>query len=253
MEVLFCKNCKKEIISAAKFCGSCGLKVNFKKAAQQEKSLQLVIAFYISYLVYAFVPYVLYDDDMSLATEIVVEIIFILLTIGFTFFDFKNILSLYTFKYFTWKNLLFAVVFPIVTGFTVYYSLDWLTMLLYEETDNIFFEYMFYENSFFWAFVFYVIIPPIFEELAFRGFLFNQMLHITNWKVTVLATGFVFALVHFSPLSILWIFPFGIVLGYLRHKYKTLWLGMIVHFIHNLIVVLLDYYYFNVVDDSLFF
>ena len=107
------------------------------------------------------------------------------------------------------------------------------------------YDYEAYTNTFFWVLIFYTVIPPIFEELAFRGFLFNQLRTIVSPSVTILATAFIFALIHFSWISIVWIFPFGIVLGYLRHRYNTLWLGMIIHFIHNLLVVLLDYYYYN--------
>jgi membrane protease YdiL (CAAX protease family) len=31
-----------------------------------------------------------------------------------------------------------------------------------------------------------------------------------------------------------------LVLGYLRSRYNTLWLGIIIHFIHNLSIVLID-------------
>tara|TARA_Y100000780_G_C13561857_1_gene369410 strand:- start:355 stop:666 length:312 start_codon:yes stop_codon:yes gene_type:complete len=97
----------------------------------------------------------------------------------------------------------------------------------------------------FWAILFIAITPPIFEELAFRGFLFNQLQKVVSERVTIIATAFIFALVHFSFISLLWIFPFGIVLGYLRSKYNTLWYGIIIHFIHNFLVLMMDYYFYN--------
>ena len=95
------------------------------------------------------------------------------------------------------------------------------------------------------AFLFIAITPPVFEELAYRGFLFNQLEKVTSPQTTIILTAFIFALVHFSIISLLWIFPFGLLLGYLRYKYNTLWLGIVIHFIHNLIVLSLDYYYFE--------
>jgi len=40
--------------------------------------------------------------------------------------------------------------------------------------------------------------------------------------------------------------PIKGITGVLRSKYETLRLGVIIHFIHNLIVLSLDYYYFDI-------
>jgi membrane protease YdiL (CAAX protease family) len=114
-----------------------------------------------------------------------------------------------------------------------------------ENSINTYVQYLYLEHPLAWGIFFIAILPPIFEELAFRGYLFNLLKRVTNARNTIIATSFLFALVHFSFISIIWIFPFGLLLGYLRNKYNTLWLGMIIHFIHNLIVFLLDYFVFN--------
>ncbi len=240
-----CTRCKNLLPQTARFCGHCGNRVVTRQAVKERRSIQLIIAFYGAYLLYAVIAYAVYAESDSLFTEIALESVFILLTVLFTFFDVRNVFSLYNVVKVEWKGVLFSVLFPFLTGLSVYYSVDWLNTMLYDEDTNLFYDYMFYDSPFFWAFVFYVIIPPIFEELAFRGFLFNQLQIVTTPRITILATAFIFALIHFSLLSFVWIFPFGIVLGYLRHRYSTLWLGMLIHFIHNLIIVLLDYYYFE--------
>lgn len=240
-----CLHCKNPISSLDTYCGNCGKKVGLQKEIKEKSSLQLVIAFYLTFLVFAIVSYALYSQDYSLGTEIVVEVIFILLTLLFTFFDARHVFALYNIRQLRWSNCLFAILFPVASAFIVYYSVGWANEAIFGAADNVFYNYQEYPNAFFWIMIFYVVIPPIFEELAFRGFLFNQMRQFASPKATILATGFIFALIHFSVVSIVWIFPFGIVLGYLRYRYNTLWLGMIVHLIHNLIVVLLDYYYYH--------
>lgn len=241
-----CKYCSTLITQTAKYCGGCGKAIEQGNHGLESKSVQLVFAFYITFLLYSIATFFIYKDEIiSLTTEIIIESVFIALTLIFSFFDAKRIFGLYNIKYISWQNLMFAIVFPIFTAVIVYLGVNGLNTFLFEETDNIFYEYAAYENSLFWALLFTVIFPPIFEELAFRGFLFNQLRNVANPNVTIIATALIFALVHFSFLSILWIFPFGLVLGYLRHRYKTLWLGMLVHFIHNLLIVLIDYYYFQ--------
>lgn len=241
-----CKYCDSSIAQNAKFCGACGKPIKQSNQGIESNSVQLVIAFYLAYLLYSIISYIIYKDDVtSLKTEIIVELTFIALTVIFSLFDAKKILSLYNIKHISWQSLVFAIVFPIFTAGIVYLGVEGINTFLFDESDNIFYNYAAYENYLFWALLFTVVFPPIFEELAFRGFLFNQLRNFANPWVTIIATAFIFALVHFSFISILWIFPFGLVLGYLRYRYKTLWLGMIVHFIHNLLVLMIDYYYFQ--------
>lgn len=242
--MIACSQCKNLLGPTDVYCGNCGAKRTMDTSKKEKESVKQVIIFYITFLVYAIVSYVIYLESDSLITEIVLETVFVLLTIMFSLFDFKRILKLYSLRYINWKNLAFSVIFPICTAGIVYFGIEWLTRVMGEESYNMFYDYGMYENSFFWAFIFVAIIAPVFEELAFRGYLFNQLLNVTNARVTIIATALIFALVHFSFISILWIFPFGIVLGHLRYKYRTLWLGMIVHFIHNFLVLLLEYYFY---------
>lgn len=243
-----CKTCNNFFEEGVNFCPKCGTQVKKNSKDISRKSLDLIILFYVAILIFSVISYFLYEKyPYSLGVELIIEAVFIALIIGFSSLHLQNILKLYKPFNGDYKAVLFSMIFPIISGLLVYYSIEYVNFWLFEDyTFNIIDEYYYTENPFFWAFLFVVIIPPIFEELAFRGFLFNQLLKVTSTKVTIVATSFIFALIHFSIISLVWIFPFGIVLGYLRSKYNTLWLGMIVHFIHNLIILLLDYYYFDV-------
>ncbi|WP_299223063.1 CPBP family intramembrane glutamic endopeptidase [uncultured Aquimarina sp.] len=242
---MVCKTCNESLEAVVNFCPSCGTSVT--KIGKRDKSehLNLVIAFYIVMLVFLVINFFLYQDDSSLMQEIATESIFALIIIGFTFFDFKNIIKLYRFPKIDLLPLLGYITIPFASAFLVYYAVEFINVQLSDETYNYYFGYVDYPNPMFWAVLFVAIFPPIFEELGFRGFLYNQLNKIASTKVTIILTAFIFALVHFSVISLLWIFPFGLLLGYLRHKYNTLWIGMIIHFIHNFIVLYLDYYYFD--------
>lgn len=242
-----CKTCNSIFQEEIKFCSKCGTSLIKDINDTKTRSLNLIISFYVAILIFSVISYLLFDRFPSnLKVEIIIESVFIGLVIGFSSFELQDIIKLYKPFKIDYKAIVFVFIFPLVTGISVYYSVEYINLNLFEEyITNTIDEYSYTENSFFWAFLFVVIFPPIFEELAFRGFLFNQLLKVTSANVTIIATAFIFALVHFSLISLLWIFPFGIVLGYLRSKYNTLWLGMIIHFIHNLIVLLFDYYYYD--------
>lgn len=237
-----CKNCGTVFFENIKFCPKCGRAVQLTSNNIRTKSLNLIIAFYVTFLLFALIGYFATSaNEESLTTELSVELVFAALVIGFCSVDYQNILKLYKFPKVNWSIWLIALVFPIFTSFSVYFYIEFINKFVFEaNTVNYVYNYAYLENPLLWALFFIVILPPIFEELAFRGFLFNQLERVTSQNVTIVATAFIFALVHFSFISFFWIFPFGLVLGYLRSRYHTLWLGIIIHFIHNLLIVLLD-------------
>lgn len=239
-----CKFCQSSFETEVNFCATCGTAFAKSKEEHDSKSLNLIIVFYVTFLVFAFASYLAYDAySPNLLTEIIIESVFALLVVGFSVLDYKGILKLYKLPQLDWKLWIFTFAFPIFTAFTVSFSINYLNEVLFEGINvNYFEEYTFYDYPLFWAILFIAIMPPIFEELAFRGFLFNQLQKVASNRITIIATAFIFALVHFSFISLIWIFPFGIILGYIRAKYKTLWPGIIIHFIHNFIVLMIDYY-----------
>ncbi len=240
-----CNHCHSSLTIEAKFCGTCGVPVKRVKNEGIQKSVLYIIAFYVAFLILAIINNVVYALDDSFTSEVIIEVAFIALTLGFCFVDWKAILKLYAIPRIDIKGVLMTLLIPLGSAFLVYYGIDWINKALGEYTDsNMFAEYVNYKNSLFWAILFIAILPPIFEELAFRGFLFNQLRKVSSVQVTIIGTSFIFALVHFSLISFIWIFPFGMFLGYLRQRYQTLWLGMIVHFIHNFLVLMLDYYFY---------
>ncbi|GAA4111587.1 hypothetical protein GCM10022393_09410 [Aquimarina addita] len=242
---MICQTCKTSLPAEVNFCPDCGMSTKEVIQIDGKSPLYLIITFYIVDLIFLTTIYFVYQNGSSLTTEIVIEIIAAFIAIGFASVDAKAIIKLYRFPKINVLAVLAMIIIPLITGVTVYYGIEILNTTIFDESSNTYLGYVMYPNPIFWAIFFTTITPPIFEELVYRGFLFNQLQKITSIRVTIILTAFIFALAHFSIISLLWIFPFGLLLGYIRHKYKTLWLGMIIHFIHNLIVLSLDYYYYD--------
>ncbi|WP_430467300.1 CPBP family glutamic-type intramembrane protease [Winogradskyella ouciana] len=242
-----CSSCKTVFLEEVKFCTNCGQSLLKSKVGTRTTSLNIILAFYVIFLLFAVAAYFLYEQyPFSLKVEIIIESIFALLVLGFSALDYKAILKLYKLPKIDWKIVTFSVVFPIFSAFTVYFTVEYANTHLFESfEDNYYGGYTFLDHPLFWAILFTAILPPIFEELAFRGFLFNQLQKLVSEKVTIIATAFIFALVHFSFISLIWILPFGLILGYIRSKYNTLWYGIVIHFIHNFIIIMIDYYTYN--------
>lgn len=83
------------------------------------------------------------------------------------------------------------------------------------------------------AFLGLVIIPPIVEEMLFRGYLFTQIRRRVNFWWTAFVVSLVFGLAH-QQLNIgLDVFALSLVLCYLREKTGTIWAGVLLHMIKN--------------------
>src|SRR5260221_222984 len=80
---------------------------------------------------------------------------------------------------------------------------------------------------------------PAVEEFFFRGFLFNAIYTATRARTAILATAALFGLFHVFMSGILTIERFlptalmGLVLGWLRWCSRSVFPGMLLHALHN--------------------
>ena len=86
------------------------------------------------------------------------------------------------------------------------------------------------------------IIPAIFEEIAFRGLLQRWLMAAFSHKKALALTAALFSLLHFSIVSFPYLFMLGLLFGYIKWKTESLYPVIILHFIHNFIVV----FFFNI-------
>jgi membrane protease YdiL (CAAX protease family) len=95
-------------------------------------------------------------------------------------------------------------------------------------------------------FISLVVLPPLVEEFVMRGFLFTSLLNRMRFLKAALITSVVFGLAHLqigSGAPLLWVaaidtFALSLVLCYLRYKTGSLWAGISLHLIKNLVAFL---------------
>jgi len=91
------------------------------------------------------------------------------------------------------------------------------------------------------TFVSLVMIPPVAEEVLFRGFIFTSLRKNLRFAWSALITGLLFAVAHLefgSGRSLVWVaaldtFTLSLVLCYLREKTNRLWPGIFLHALKN--------------------
>ncbi len=93
-----------------------------------------------------------------------------------------------------------------------------------------------------------VIISPIFEEILYRGLMYNKLKEISNAFIGVLISSILFALLHIPKygfgINTFFLFLVGILLAYCYEKSNNIYVPILVHSINNFFIFLFKYVYF---------
>jgi tetratricopeptide (TPR) repeat protein len=89
------------------------------------------------------------------------------------------------------------------------------------------------------AFLSVVIVGPVVEEILFRGLIYGALEKRLRVSGAILASSFVFALVHLQVMYFFPIFCLGIVLGWARWKANSLGLPILIHVLNNGVALIL--------------
>lgn len=89
-----------------------------------------------------------------------------------------------------------------------------------------------------------LIFAPIYEEVIFRGFILTALLKAVSWKKALVYSSLLFGIWHLKNIFYLGIGPtlyqifyatfLGLILAYCAIKTKTIWIGVIIHYLNNI-------------------
>jgi membrane protease YdiL (CAAX protease family) len=79
------------------------------------------------------------------------------------------------------------------------------------------------------GFIFLVIVAPITEELLFRGVMLNGFLPRYGKTKAILASGFLFGIIHLLPWQVLPAFALGLLFAWWTVETRSLWPALIAH------------------------
>lgn len=86
-----------------------------------------------------------------------------------------------------------------------------------------------------------VVAAPLFEEIFFRGFLFQGLRH-SRFRIwgTIVLTSFLWAIIHlqYDWMDVAVIFVMGLLLGYARYRTNSLYIPIAMHALNNLLALL---------------
>jgi membrane protease YdiL (CAAX protease family) len=243
----YCVNCNNVLNKEVRFCSHCGSsQINGTVEAANQKwdaIKQIVIFFIIEAILCAVASFIPFFN--SFVWSVVFDVMLATSAIVFFFHSWSLNKSLLTWNNFSLPKLLALIVIAAVGSLIIGFIVRWLNHVIFSKQFSY---YAFYANHTYGKLltVFFVaVMPALFEELGFRGFLLQKLLLVVEKKQAIIISAFLFAIMHLSFISFFWIFPFGLLVAYVRVKENTLWYGVFIHFTFNLTVCLAEFYKMN--------
>lgn len=91
-----------------------------------------------------------------------------------------------------------------------------------------------------------IFVAPFVEEILFRGFLYPALNRYTGVYPAIIITSVLFTLAHYTQLKddflfIVIIFVLSFIITYIRAKTGSTWLAIIMHYVYNLIYVVVGF------------
>ncbi|UPT66657.1 MAG: CPBP family glutamic-type intramembrane protease [Sphingobacteriales bacterium JAD_PAG50586_3] len=165
-----------------------------------------------------------------------------LVTLLFAAAGILSMLPLYSLKNVKLTRLLLYSLLAVAGSFGINYITKLMNVNLFDQDIRFtpFFEQT--SNPVLYMILSIAVFPAVFEEMAFRGFLYNSVQKLADDKSAIWVSSLLFAIIHFAFLSLFWLIPFAIIAANLRKKYNTLWYGMVIHFVFNLTACMIDYF-----------
>lgn len=193
-------------------------------------SVCLVILF-----LYQFTEFIAQDYQTFIGVDLILTL-YTSVFVGFYWATIKKLLK----TPLHWKPLLSIIVIAVTLGSIIHY----LPSQFNENKHNQYqISLIFWLSEYpkFYSILFLCVLPAIFEEFAFRGFVLENLLGHFPTNFALLLSAILFAGLHLSLISVIWLIPIGFIFAYFRYHYQSLWYSIIGHFCYNLTIILFEF------------
>jgi len=119
---------------------------------------------------------------------------------------------------------------PIVAAITAYVALLNRYFVVHDDTLSTGAT----AHPVFWAVLLIAVVPPLIEEIGFRGLVYGALRKTMTVGEAALVSSFAFAILHLSIPALLTHWPLGLYFCWLRQRSQSLWPGVFAHACHNL-------------------
>jgi membrane protease YdiL (CAAX protease family) len=237
-----CIQCGTLIALNGRFCNNCGARQSGEISSSENKwglLKQAGLFFAIDIIACVLAKFAGVFDTFSWA--LFFDLLMAVSAIVFFAINWAENKSLLIWRNFSWQKLAAYAAIAISAQCVVHYSVGWLNIVIYSRDEHYF--QLLKGNLFaeFLVIFFTAVMPALFEELGYRGYLLQTLLKVADREQAVYISAFLFAIIHMSFISLFWLIPFALFLGFVRLKEETLWYGILIHFCFNLTACLFDF------------
>lgn len=231
-----CLQCNEAIALESRFCKHCGVVQRAPDPVSSEDrwiTIQQAALFYAIELLLcclaSFVP-----SFKSIKWSLVFDALLAVNTLIFVIYRWDAIKPFLKWPNFSFQKLCAYSAIALTGSIIVHYSVTWLNETIYSKDV---YYYTFFETGKYAPFLmifFTAVMPAVFEELAFRGYLLQSLLKVADAGQAIFISAFLFSIIHLSFISLFWLIPFAWFQGFTRIKENTIWYGVFFHFFFNL-------------------
>ncbi|MCB0397520.1 MAG: CPBP family intramembrane metalloprotease [Flavobacteriales bacterium] len=231
-----CKNCKHSVTE--KFCPACGI-------FNQPTSKPFVHFLFIGSFLLSLVGFTVAHRSGWIFGEgftsvLAMDILIALVVLLYVWLDRGNMIPLLKTRP-KMRPLASVILVSGIFAMAIHFSVAWLHGM-YEIRSTSYVD-MLSASPHSWLVIpaIMIIQPAIFEELAFRGFVYNRLEEIVPPRMALVFSSLLFGVFHFSTVALIWLLPIGFVFGIYRRLYGSIWYGVVGHLVYNGLVISLDY------------
>ena len=238
-----CYKCGYVNIPNTLFCNECGTQIRGEKIDHNDTNKKYfiqTIALFVCIVLIIVMSFEIVKELPLLSREYLFNGMLVFTTLIFAILDLRGFLKIFRFSFHLEPVLLIIIIAPLL-ALCVNYGANFLNHLIGKEVQDYYISYQ--ENTsnvYLYGLIFVALMPGFIEEFLFRGILFNHLLKLTSPKSTIMVSSILFSFIHFSLFSLLWLFPIGLFLGYLRFRYRTIWYSIFFHSLYNASIFLLQ-------------
>jgi uncharacterized protein len=242
----YCIHCNGLIHVESRFCKHCGYSFidDSVDTGQQWRDIKLVAMFFSAQAIVCALgnfTKVFHTLEWSIGIDILLAVLAI------TFFanNWATNKRVFNWRSFSILKLIGYCAVAIAGSIVVSFCIRWLNRGLFSKEFSYYAFYAEYQYGRLMAILFIGVMPALFEELGYRGFVVSRLLKVVDSKQAIFITSFLFAIMHMSFISLFWLIPFALLLGYVRIKENTIWYGIFMHFAFNFTVCISEFMRYN--------
>ena len=238
-----CQECETAVHEEQRFCHNCGNYLGAEAVTINIFNNSDLRRVFIFYFIYLFICLLIkHGSWFNTYDELFwVELILAAITLRFAWLNWSQIKPILRFD-FKWYILSGVILIAAVGSLLVTISVRELNVTFFHTEFSYYEAYRLYNYPTLVMIYSIALMPALFEELAFRGVMFNYCANFLDERLVVALTAFLFAIMHLNLMSLIWLIPFAFFIGNLRRKYNTIWYGVVFHFVFNLTACLFDLY-----------